>query len=276
MSLQDFSKEITVGIIAEVILAIASLVFHKLRDSLERLHPLARPVGLGVLALVYVGANVFIQACSIPYSLLLFIVSTCIFGFVVFTEFEAFWRLGLLGVDRTISGGIDYRKSLNLCTDRLEFLGIGASKLTNEREVFRAAIDRCHRPDRPIRFLLCPPNHEGLIHSARQAGRPDIEYQEKVKSSLRELRDLNKKQAKNIQVRFYKNLPLFRLLFVNDTFCLASHYILGEGEGSQLSQLHVWKKPPGRRDNESFYSPLRRYYEQLWDEAEPWNFETYL
>lgn len=276
MSLQDFSKEVSAGILADVILAIASLVYHKLRDALERLHPFARPVGLGVLALLYVGANVFIQSCSIPYSLLLFIVSTCIFGFVVFAEFEAFWRLGLLGVDRTIAKGIDYRKSLNLCTDSLEFLGIGASKLVNEREAFRAAIDRCHRSDRPIRFLLCPPDHEGLIQSARQAGRPDIEYQEKVKSSLRELCDLRTKQAKNIQVRFYKNLPLFRLLFVNDTFCLASHYILGEGEGSQLSQLHVWKKPPGCRDIESFYSPLRRYYEQLWNEAEPWDFKIYL
>jgi hypothetical protein len=229
-----------------------------------------------VLALIYVGANVFILSRSISYSLPLFIVSTFIFGFVVFTEFEAFWRLGLLGVDRTIAKGIDYRKSLDLCTDSLEFLGIGASKLVNERDAFRKAIDRCHRPDRPIRFLLCPPDHEGLIQSARQAGRPDTEYQEKVKGSLRELRDLKTRQAKNIEVRFYENLPLFRLIFVNDTFCLASHYILGEGEGSQLSQLHVWRNPPGRRDIESFYTPLRRYYDQLWDKARIWDFQNYL
>lgn len=276
MNSQNFVEGLYIGLSVELILAAASFAFHKFRVALEHLHPLARPIGLGVLALVFVGVNVFIQWRSIPYPLLFFAVSTCIFGLIVFGEFKAFWRLGLLGVDQTIAKGIDYRKSLNLCTDSLEFLGIGASKLINEREAFRKAIDRCHRPDRPIRFLLCPPDHEGLIQSARQADRPDTEYQEKVRSSLRELRDLKIRQAKNIQVRFYKNLPLFRLIFVNDTFCLASHYILGEGEGSQLSQLHVWKKPPGRRDNESFYSPLRRYYEQLWDEAEPWNFETYL
>lgn len=264
------------GIALQAILAVASIVFRKARASLGRAHPLGRPVGLVILALIFVGTNVVIQWQSIPHPLLLFCISALIFGWVVFAELEAFWQLGLLGTDRTIAKGIDYRKSLNLCKDSLEFLGIGASKLVNEQKAFRDALNRCHRSDRAIRFLLCPPDHEGLIQSARQAGRPDTEYQEKVKSSLRELRDLKKKQALNIEVKFYEKLPLFRLMFINDTFCLASHYILGEGEGSQLPQLHLWKKPPGRRDIESLYSPLRRYYEQSWDEAKPWNFETYL
>lgn len=276
MNQEEFMRSIYAGLVVELFLLVAGFIFRKVRLALERIHPLARPIGLGTLALIFVFSNIFIQWNSIPYSLALFIVSTCIFGWIVFAEFEGFWRIGLLGADRTIAKGIDYRKSLNLCTDSLEFLGIGANKLLNEREAFRGAINRCRRDERAIRFLLCPPDHEKLIDIARQAGRPDKEYQEKVKDTLRELRDLKEKKAINIQVKFYSKLPLFRLMFVNDTFCLASHYILGEGEGSQLPQLHVWKKPPGQRDIESFYFPLKRYYEQMWEEARPWDFKSYL
>jgi len=276
MNSTNFYRQLLEGILLQAILAVASIVFRKARAFLGRSYPLARPVGIVVLALIFVGTNVFILWRSIPHPLLLFCISVFIFGWVVFAEFEAFWRLGLIGTDRTIAKGIDYRKSLNLCKDSLEFLGIGANKLVNEQKAFRDAINRCHRPDHSIRFLLCPPDHEELIRIARQAGRPETEYQEKVKSSLRELCELKNKHGRNIEVKFYKKLPLFRLMFINDTFCLASHYILGEGEGSQLPQLHLWRKPPGRRDIESLYSPLRRYYDQLWQEAEPWNFETYL
>jgi hypothetical protein len=268
-------SELAEGIIANFVLIIFSFLYRRSRVFLEGLHPFARPIAIGLLSLVFLGINIFILSSSLHHSIILFILSSCIFGLVIFAEFEVFWRLGILGADRTIAKGIDYKKSLNLCKDSLEFLGIGASKLVADRDTFRSAINRCHRDERPIRFLLCPPDSPNLLEVARRANRPEREYQENVKNSLRELRSLKVDHAKNIAVKFYLRPPLFRLMFINNSICLASHYILGEGDGSQLPQMHICRKPPARRDNESFYYPLRRYYEQLWEEAQEWDFKSH-
>jgi hypothetical protein len=123
---------------------------------------------------------------------------------------------------------------------------------------------------------LCPPDHPALLDVARRAGRPEAEYQATVKKSLSELSLLKKEQKFNIEVRFYSDLPLFRLMFINDNICLASHYILGEGDGSQLPQLHILKKPIGKRDIDSIYYPLNRYFKKMWDEGTIWDFEKYI
>ena len=156
-------------------------------------------------------------------------------------ELNQFWQLGLVGAGRKIAAGLDYKQSLSLCSNSLGFLGIGASKLTREWKEFEGAIDRCHRPNRPIRLLLCDPGNEELIRMVRQAGRGPDEYQNTVKDSLRKIATLRIQREKNIKVRFYKELPLFRLMFIDDSLCLASHYVFGEGDGSQLPQLHVRK-----------------------------------
>jgi hypothetical protein len=270
------ANEILIKVVVNIFLLIVGLFYRKMRVLLENLSPFARPIAFCIIAFLFLVSNIIMQLYSQYYNVLFFIASFAIFIWLSIAEISAFWRLGLLGVDKSISKGVDYKKALLLCNDSLEFIGIGASKLINERDVFRAAIKRCHREGRPIRFLLCPPDSSYLLNAARRYTRPASEYQETVKQSLNELRFLKEELSQNIEVRFYESLPLFRLMFINDSICLASHYILGEGQGSNMPQLHVWKKPPGRRDNESLYYPLRKYYEEIWREGEPWDFKKYL
>jgi hypothetical protein len=204
--------------------------------------------------------------------ILFFAVSALVLWRFLREELNQFWQVGLIGADRQVEGGVNYSSSLQLCNDSLDFLGIGASKLVRETREFVDAINRCHRSGRPIRFLLCRPDNEQLIEMARQAGRPDGEYQKSVRDSLKVLAELRCGRAKNIEVRFYSRLPLFRLMFIDDSLCLASHYVFGEGDGSHLPQLHVIKSIGlKRRDVESLYHPLRTYFEQLWDESERWD-----
>jgi hypothetical protein len=276
MTMVPITKELLVNLAADLTLLILSVLYRKGRVVLERLDPLARPFAFMLILLVFFASNIAIQEYAGAYSLGYFITSTCIFGWVLYTELEVFWLLGLIGGDRTIAGGVNYKRALDMSEDSLEFLGIGAGKLIAERETFRKAIARCHRDQRPVRFLLCPPDSERLINIARRAGRPISEYQETVRKSLSEIREMKVSRSHNIEVRFYADLPLLRLMFINDKICLTSHYILGEGSGAQLPQLHVLRKPLGRRDIESLYYPLRQYYEQLWEKAEKWDFEKYL
>jgi hypothetical protein len=123
-------------------------------------------------------------------------------------------------------------------------------------------------------MLLCDPDNEELIRMARQAGRGEDEYQQTVKESLSKIATLRTKREKNIKVRFYKELPLFRLMFIDNSLCLASHYVFGEGDGSQLPQLHVRKTIGSQRDNELLYYPFQSYFEYMWKNAQRWDFKS--
>jgi hypothetical protein len=148
----------------------------------------------------------------------------------------------------------------------MDFLGIGAAKLTDEKPEFDAAVGRCQRPERPVRFLLCRPDDEKLIEMAQSAERDRGSYQTKVLDSLRAIADLRNNRAWNVQVRFYREFPTFRLMFIDDAICLASHYVLGKGSGAELPQLHV-VKPKGSRDVDSLYYGFNSYFNRLLGEG---------
>ena len=194
------------------------------------------------------------------------------------TELNQFWSVGLRGADRRIRTGIDYEASLKLCQNEWAFLGTGDSKLTELRE-FEDALARC-RQDRPVRFLLTKPTDENLTNAAKRARRPKDEYRQTVVTSLGRIADL-RTRFKNIDVRFYPELPkidpIFRLVFIDASICLMSYNVFGEeGAGAQLPQLHIVKGPERGRVVESFYYPMERYFEWLWDLSEPWDFREYL
>ncbi len=179
-----------------------------------------------------------------------------------------FWHVGLRGADRSILTGVDYNSALRLCRNYIDFLGVGASKLTHEPE-FVSAVLRC-RQDVPIRFLLLSPSDDSLKAAAKRAGKAEGEYRDLVLSSLRILADLKARRNINLEVRFYKEEPILRLMFIDRSICLLSYNNFGEGDGSQLPQLHVAKSPEARREVESFYYPLELYFRRLWDSSEPW------
>jgi hypothetical protein len=209
------------------------------------------------------------------YSYVFLLVSTLLSAWVLFQEVNQFWRIGLVGADAEIRKGIEYSKALGLCSNSIEFLGIGASKLTESNQPFEKAIDRCNSPTRPIRFLLSSPDRIGLQNIARNAGVDETSYQERVRRSLRVIAGLRKDRAKNIEVRFYREFPAFRLMFIDDEICLASHYVLGKGDGSQLPQLQIIKGSASR-DINSLYYGFRSYFDNIWQESEAWDFQRYL
>jgi hypothetical protein len=186
---------------------------------------------------------------------------------------ESFRAVGIKGVDRQVRHGIDYNKSLSLCQNELSFLGIGAAKLTSAPE-FEKAIGRC-RQEKPIRFLLCKPTHELLMEAAIRFNRKDESYQKIVKDSLRIIATL-KERYPNIEVRFYSDFQILRLMFIDDSLCLVSYNVMGEGDGSQLPQLHILKPSQTERVENSFYYPLEIYFNQLWKSADVWDFKDYL
>jgi hypothetical protein len=229
-----------------------------------------------IAILAYLVANLYAIYDKTFNPILVFVPTTAIVGWLVLRELSSFWQIGIIGVDRTARQGIPYKTTLDMCTNSLDFLGIGAHKLTSERDAFLAAVKRCNRPARAVRFLLCNPDHPQLQQAERQAGAPARAYQERVTQSLRVLAHARTELAMNVEVRFYHEVPLFRLMLIDDALCIASHYVLGEGDGSQLPQLYVRRSLLGRRDNGFLYYPLKLYFDQLWSESTSWDYKEHL
>lgn len=187
---------------------------------------------------------------------------------------QKFRSVGIFGADQTVKQGLDYGKSLSLCRNQLRFLGIGASKLTGDKGSFEAAVKRCSN-NRPIQLLLCRPTNDALVEAAKRFGRPEDEYRKIVLNSLRTIAELKTKYS-NIEVRFYERFQIFRMMFIDDSLCLLSYNLTGEGDGSQLPQIHICKPPETKRIVNSLYYPLQRYFEDTWSIAHPWDFKEYL
>ena len=64
-------------------------------------------------------------------------------------------------------------------------------------------------------------------------------------------------------------------MFIDDWLCLASHYVFGEGDGSEFPQLHV-RRSAMERDVNSLYYPFEQYFDELWANAETWDFIQYI
>src|ERR1035441_2312060 len=196
----------------------------------------------------------------------LFILLSCAAAaWVMRSELRQFWGIGLVGADAQIRSGIDFAKALHLVSNSMDFLGVGAAKLTSE-PAFEEAISRCQRPGKPVRFLLCRPDDEALAGIAQSADHDPHSYQRKVRTSLNVIAKLKKSRAWNIEVRFYPEFPIFRLMFIDDSLCLASHYVLGKGVDTELPQLHIVRLR-GSRDVDSLYYAFSSYFERLWEQA---------
>lgn len=270
-----------VNILGGVVVLFLAFLFSYLKKKysliLSRRDPRIPSVFLGSILIIWgIAGIIYVYMVYADNTLLRFAPIYLIWSFSIVFYFwkqrQRFREIGIAGGDRQVIKGIDYKTSLKLCNNKLKFLGIGARKLT-EQDEFEKTIRRC-QPEKPIRLLLCKPTHEILRESAIRFGVDREEYKIRVIASLREIRDLHRKY-KNIEVRFYSGIQLFRLMFIDDSICLLSFNVMGQGDGSQLPQLHLLK---GQKEINSFYYPLERYFDGLWNspDTEIWNFTDYL
>jgi hypothetical protein len=269
------AHDIEIKVVVNFIYAALVWGLSRIRRQVARRDPRYWWVIPTVTAFVWLASNLLYSRFVQAFSSFFFYASTILSAGLILGGLRQFWTIGLVGADVEIKNGIDYSRALQMCSSSLEFLGIGAAKLTQTNKIFADAVDRCDSQTRPIRFLLSSPESVELTKIAQKAGRADSEYRETVLNSLRVLATLRDKRSKNIEVRFYKDFPAFRIMFIDDQICLTSHYVFGKGDGSQLPQLHIIRKS-GSRDVNSLYYGFRSYFDRIWEESRSWDFKEYL
>lgn len=272
------TKDLLSGVIGNAAYAILALLLKWLAPKLLRHDPRFRPLALLVLGAAWLAMNLGYYWAGVARYDWFLIASSAIFGGFVWTELLQFWRIGIVGADRRTKSGLNYRIALGMCRKSLDFLGVGASKLTSEVDAFRSALVRCHSEHRAIRFLLCDPQHPDLETFAARAGDRAGTYRQRILSSLDVIAALRTEKAVNVEVRFYgeQTMPLFRLMFIDDALCLASHYRFGAGDGSDLPQLHVRRAGVREVEAASIYFAFSAYFQELWRHSRPWDFQRIL
>jgi hypothetical protein len=184
-----------------------------------------------------------------------------------------FAAIGIAAAQTSIKNGTNYEASLALCKDQLAFLGTGAHKLTQAKN-FEDVIKRVNDSTDPVRLLLSCPQNEEIAEAAKLAGQPSGQYSRNITESLARLARLRKQRCANIQVRFYKDLQPFRMMFVNGSILLLSYNNYGKGDGSQSPQLVLMKSNIFIKNDET-YSAYKQYFEKLWNRSEAWNPDDY-
>ncbi|MGA3076173.1 MAG: hypothetical protein ABSG56_21090 [Bryobacteraceae bacterium] len=264
-----------INIVADVVVLGLTALLKWVHGKLALANPADRVWRVAAVGIFWIVINTAYAYFFARSAALIIFLSSVLIGWIVRSELNQFWRIGLVGADDQIQAGINFKRALGMVSNSMDFLGIGAAKLTDEKTEFEAAVGRCQRPARPVRFLLCRPDSDKLIEMAQSAEKDRALYQKKVLDSLRAIADLRIKRAWNVQVRFYPEFPTFRLMFIDDAICLASHYVLGKGSGAELPQLHV-VRPTGSRDVDSLYYGFSSYYDRFWATADDWDFKQYL
>ena len=179
-------------------------------------------------------------------------------------------RLGIVDAHSRTVNGINFKSSLNLAQSSIDFLGIGADKLTSLKE-FEPAMLRCGASGNRVRFLLSPPDNPILERHARRNGVDAAAYKKKVKESLDRIAKVKTEHDLAIEVRFYpadstKDLQQFRLMFIDELICLAGWTVWGKHEGKDNPQLVLRERKRIHPDITAFKA-FHDHFEALWDDA---------
>jgi len=274
----DFLKDILASAISTVIYTVLFFIWRKTSIRFNKKDPRINAILFYLLIFFWIASGIIIyySVFFLDKPFFWLTISHLVLSFLIILYFTLKWRqfrnVGIYGADLEIRNGIDYQKSLSFVNNKIKFLGIGGSKLTDQRDAFKKAIKNCVKED-SIKFLLCKPDHELLKEAAIRFEKPLRKYKDNVINSLRFISDL-KKIYKNIEVRFYNDFQIFRMMFIDDSICLLSYNVMGEGDGSQLPQIHVVRHP--KRDVNSLYFALEKYFDDLWEESEEWDFKEFL
>ena len=250
------------------IVALTAIAYRGLRRLLRWGGLSARWKTLASVALVF--------ACLIwwvPRQLYLTIcVAYVALSVLVWMSFRGLANVGILDAHRSVKVGVGFSASLRTAQTSISFLGIGADKLTKEKD-FEGAITRCAGAGRSARFLLSPIDNPLLEQMAMQHNLRRDEYKDRVRDSIKRLAALKLRRGLNIEVRQYnarsiQDMQQFRLVFLNDATCLLSWTVWGSHAGTENPQI-ILDRGSGTGRDRRLYAAFQAHFDALWEESTP-------
>lgn len=163
-------------------------------------------------------------------------------------------------------------------------MGVGAEKVTRNFEGFRDMVLRCGARGRPVRMLLLQPGTPWLRTGAQKRGLGKYEFKDATISSLKRIARIKKEHKGEIEVRFYKTTPLFRIVFSGIDDCWLSYYsesVASQNINEFFSSTSRLIKIARLKDvsvDQGIYGFLSDYFDRVWEESagREWNFQEHI
>ena len=237
------------------------------------------PVKLLIVALFLLAGQCIAVWLSSGILVLVVAVASIVLGW---WALRGLFRVGLIDAFSRTSSGIEPAASLKLAHESIEFLGIGANKLTTDPE-FEAAIRRCSSGGngQTCRFLLTPPSNNFLETLALRNGGNATAYKDKVTESLKIFANLKINKKLSLDVRFYKSgegseFQQFRLMILNDDLCLTSWTVWDDKLGMNNPQIILRRASKVADQKATLFKAFKEHFEVMWQEGEVVDLKEYL
>jgi len=192
--------------------------------------------------------------------------------YIIFSELLGFWRIGLTHITSKISKDT-YKRAFNSTHKNFSLVGTNAYNFAKLEE-FERMLKRIKECRGSTRLLLAHPSSRGLKEAARNRGLKDNYYQNQAKISLGHLINLRNTLGLNLDIALYhansiENLPIFRSMFLDDSFCVASIAVYGrEDHGSVFPQIYAKSTVPVGNAPKSMYNVVYRYFCTILDDSQ--------
>lgn len=202
---------------------------------------------------------------------ILLLVLCFILFYLIFNETTKFWSLGLSNVTSQIAKDT-YSRAFKLTNNSFCLVGTNAFSFSNLIE-FEQMLKRIRESSGHAKFVLADPDCIGLVEAARNRNLAENIYQNQAKISLGKIVDIKKRLGINIEIRIYNacsidDLPIFRSMFLDDQFCIASISVYGrEDHGKSFPQIFAKNNTNRTEIPKTMYNVVYRYFRSLWNSS---------
>lgn len=260
------------GVLATALCAFGAWIFHKAHRMVPRWFRV--PVtykAYGAIVIIFVAMYILPGQVDNRIHLITVCVGALILGFFMRGILGGYHSLGISTAYRSTEEGLGFEQSLTMATSSIDFLGIGAAKLTERTVAFDAAMKRCASGGKTVRLLLSDPSNPLLQTLAARNDISTDRYARNVRDSLRRIARLVSDNKLDIQVRFYpsqgnKDFKTFRLMFVDNKVCIWSWAIWDTTLGRNNPQVILLNKADGSSDCLA-YRAFHDHFNRLWEDG---------
>jgi hypothetical protein len=222
---------------------------------------------LGTAAsLIAAAIAAFVQVSPIWVGLTLAVASilTVAHALTLRSKLKTLNQVGIKRWEPAISAGTNTQKCIHLSQRTLKFLGIASSKWLTDPSTLRQMLLRHAGSGGHADFLLLHPDSKACREFEAIKKRKVGSLGEVIKSNAANLLSLREEHFR-INVRFYSDRPLFRLVIVDGVIMMIGLYSYVSEVGDDSPQLIL----DGSARPWSYYYAFNALFTHLWEQSIP-------
>lgn len=149
-----------------------------------------------------------------------------------------------------------------------KFLGVSAEFLLQEKNFWKIVQQKTLQEDCYFQIILLDPDAKELVERHRKTEgfyQSTEALSHRLKTSITEIASFVRECDGKLQIRLYRELPIFRLAIVDDLYAFINFYGAKNLTGVQTPQIAFLKT------EKSYFIAFKKYYDQIFAESTQYN-----